>query len=400
MVCGAPCDRLPCGERCSKLLDCGHQCPSVCGEDCPTSLNCIICCTEEKKSRQVDMILFTEYQDLDVDADPVIFLPCGHFFSVSTLDGVMDLNSAYTQDQSGDYIGLQSLSTVGANNAKCPDCRNVIHSVKRYGRLISLHCLRASERKHMMQVNTKLNLLTHSANREGLDKEQLDKIMKRGEVLGREIEQGPMLKVYQASGGVGVDVPPPSYASLIPFLRLKATVFGKLVNESGDKSYEMSLDTYKHGIELAKQTQRKKQCAMLILDKSRLILRWDQSLDSIKDAVLNDMDWVTTNLKNVDQAIVADAMQLKQNVLQFDRKKQIKDVVRAMNVDDGYDYGGSWSDHWYECPNGHPYFIGNCGQAMQESRCPECGAAVGGRSHTLLETNRSAGGMIADALRD
>ena len=28
---------------------------------------------------------------------------------------------------------------------------------------------------------------------------------------------------------------------------------------------------------------------------------------------------------------------------------------------------------WYQCPNGHAYVIGECGLAMIESRCPECG---------------------------
>ncbi|EKX50132.1 hypothetical protein GUITHDRAFT_57273, partial [Guillardia theta CCMP2712] len=32
LLCLAPCDRLPCNERCSKTLSCGHRCPSVCGE--------------------------------------------------------------------------------------------------------------------------------------------------------------------------------------------------------------------------------------------------------------------------------------------------------------------------------------------------------------------------------
>ncbi|CAG8817058.1 17381_t:CDS:2, partial [Racocetra persica] len=36
------------------------------------------------------------------------------------------------------------------------------------------------------------------------------------------------------------------------------------------------------------------------------------------------------------------------------------------------------SGHWYQCPNGHPYTIGDCGNADQESRCPECGERIGG----------------------
>ncbi|GES66835.1 P-loop containing nucleoside triphosphate hydrolase protein [Aspergillus terreus] len=37
--------------------------------------------------------------------------------------------------------------------------------------------------------------------------------------------------------------------------------------------------------------------------------------------------------------------------------------------------------HWYYCENGHPFTIGECGGAMELSRCPECGAAVGGQDH-------------------
>lgn len=46
---------------------------------------------------------------------------------------------------------------------------------------------------------------------------------------------------------------------------------------------------------------------------------------------------------------------------------------------------------WHECPNGHRYLIGECGGAMEQSKCPDCNAAVGGGSHTLLASNRSVG---------
>ena len=49
--------------------------------------------------------------------------------------------------------------------------------------------------------------------------------------------------------------------------------------------------------------------------------------------------------------------------------------------------------HWYTCPNGHIFSIGECGGAMQASRCNECGEAIGGGGHTLLSTNRSANVM-------
>ncbi|CAG8690297.1 1974_t:CDS:1, partial [Rhizophagus irregularis] len=34
------------------------------------------------------------------------------------------------------------------------------------------------------------------------------------------------------------------------------------------------------------------------------------------------------------------------------------------------------------------YTIGECGAAMQTSRCPDCNEVIGGSSHQLTSTNR------------
>lgn len=41
--------------------------------------------------------------------------------------------------------------------------------------------------------------------------------------------------------------------------------------------------------------------------------------------------------------------------------------------------------HWYYCQNGHPFTIGECGGAVEESLCPECGGPVGGRQHRVVD---------------
>ncbi|KAG0279807.1 hypothetical protein BGZ95_000157 [Linnemannia exigua] len=46
------------------------------------------------------------------------------------------------------------------------------------------------------------------------------------------------------------------------------------------------------------------------------------------------------------------------------------------------------SGHWYLCPNGHQYVIADCGMAMVQSNCPECGERIGGGHHALLQSNR------------
>ncbi|XP_078363996.1 uncharacterized protein LOC144648252 [Oculina patagonica] len=63
-----------------------------------------------------------------------------------------------------------------------------------------------------------------------------------------------------------------------------------------------------------------------------------------------------------------------------DPTKQKPMTVKAMNFSQG---------HWYKCPNGHIYAIGDCGGAMEQMSCPEagCGAIIGGRHHTLAQGN-------------
>ncbi|GFQ91309.1 NFX1-type zinc finger-containing protein 1 [Trichonephila clavata] len=59
-------------------------------------------------------------------------------------------------------------------------------------------------------------------------------------------------------------------------------------------------------------------------------------------------------------------------------------ILKAMGLSKG---------HWYQCPNGHVYCITECGGAMVESQCNECGARIGGSSHRLLSDNQVATAM-------
>lgn len=82
-----------------------------------------------------------------------------------------------------------------------------------------------------------------------------------------------------------------------------------------------------------------------------------------------------------------------------DLKKKVLDrqdlAEQALVLKAAMDYqGASLSSHVYFCPNNHPYVIGNCGGAMQVSRCPECGKPVGGSSHQLLGGNRRADELL------
>ena len=61
-------------------------------------------------------------------------------------------------------------------------------------------------------------------------------------------------------------------------------------------------------------------------------------------------------------------------------KEKLKDILKDNIIDKKMiiEAVGLSSGHWFECPNGHPYVIGECGGAMEKSLCPECKAEIGG----------------------
>ncbi|TBU41804.1 hypothetical protein BD309DRAFT_964525 [Dichomitus squalens] len=62
-------------------------------------------------------------------------------------------------------------------------------------------------------------------------------------------------------------------------------------------------------------------------------------------------------------------------------------------------FGFSHRGHFYNCENGHTFVITECGGAMEESKCPECNAPIGGSSHRLTTSNTRATEFEAIARR-
>lgn len=339
------------------------------------------------------MLEFGSYEDHDVNADPIVFLSCGHFYSMSTLDGIMELEKAYEKDCRGNFANLKVLaSSLATEKPKtCPDCRSIILGVKRYGHIISFLHLRDLEMKHMMSMNIQLQKYSRVLA-QGATDDKLNALKVQLEALETNMHQSPMRKVYEACRGKDLDVPVPPTGPFLELMRLKAFCVGGLVAEGGDDCYKEAKKIYKTSIILADVNSSKRFGSQLRLDLCKLVMRWN-SVEKIRRRVVPILDWVIT--EGVDDALRDEAKKMKSSA----EKNELEEVLKAMNVVQGYDYGGGWSDHWYECPNGHPYFIGECGGAMQVGRCIECGEQVGGSSHTLLASNQRAGGAIAEAMR-
>lgn len=138
LPCAVPCNKLPCSKRCEKVLDCGHQCPSVCGETCPSTDYCQRCCSESTRDIVVDHILGSTFGETDLDEDPCLLPDCGHLVARSSMDGVFALGEYYVVDDNGNIVALRDCSTPfsleGVKN--CPVCRGPLRNINRYSRMI------------------------------------------------------------------------------------------------------------------------------------------------------------------------------------------------------------------------------------------------------------------------
>ena len=145
-ACGNPCDRLPCDLRCELKMTCGHQCTSICGEICPKPENgCPLCANDDVKKRTICLYdLDLTLETLDPDESQIIQLPCGHVYTVETLDGLFKMNQLfYTQNgRTGEWDRCREIKTSQEiseeiKSANCPVCKSRILKIFRYGRALS-----------------------------------------------------------------------------------------------------------------------------------------------------------------------------------------------------------------------------------------------------------------------
>ena len=137
MPCAAPCSRLPCNKRCSRVLSCTHQCPGICGEECPENY-CQIC--SDRRDARVDLLEMKTYSEIDLDETPIVVLGCGHFFTTETLDGHAGMTEVYLQDGYGEFTAIRDVSsTLARTTPRCPDCQCPVrqHCAKRFNRVIN-----------------------------------------------------------------------------------------------------------------------------------------------------------------------------------------------------------------------------------------------------------------------
>ena len=163
MPCAAPCNALPSSSRCPKTLACGHQCPGVLGELCPSKDYCQQCGKEENLGQTADYISGEDYRDIDLDENPCIFMTCGHICSIESLDGWMGMSNHYDTDPiTGKFVRIKSSSEPFSSDELklCPACRGPLRDIARYGRIVRRAMLDESAKKFVVWSNQRHLLLS------------------------------------------------------------------------------------------------------------------------------------------------------------------------------------------------------------------------------------------------
>ena len=160
LPCAVPCDLLPCSKRCSITLDCGHQCPSVCGEKCPEVQYCHQCAGKSVKEMMVDYIMGSSYAEIDLNESPCIIPSCGHILTLESMDGHMEMSKYYdfSSDTNSEnpIIALKSSSVpFSALDLKnCPLCRKPLRNINRYGRIVRRAWIDEATKKFIVWANS------------------------------------------------------------------------------------------------------------------------------------------------------------------------------------------------------------------------------------------------------
>ncbi|KAI0505882.1 hypothetical protein F5B22DRAFT_626229 [Xylaria bambusicola] len=475
MPCAAPCDWIPCSKRCEQILTCGHQCPSLCGESCPNTKYCQVCGTDDIKSSVVDFIMGTQYHQVDLDEDPCIFPDCGHFFTMTNMDGIMDLKAHYEMSPDLDSCPIAlctSSAPFSMDEVKtCPSCRGSLRNIARYGKII---------RRAMLDEATKKFITWSNSGFLQLADQLVDVQMALAETPAPTVQrhQGPPTKLVISKGRlqqlelVNSWVGHSRYKDAV---RLWTHISGFIRQvRREEQPLQRVANHVQHAIkqrrttsaftfdESALQVKGVLQAIGLLLKceiavftdfmtvrlpliplRPEINLNLSQQLkecenligmaklahypreqveghiyfakfcafartlapeppepagDSASDGTTSD---IREQLKSQATTHITTAKELlnkypSTHVLEPDvegAEKMLRDAVfytkvsaeemRAVYKAMSREFSGT--GHWYNCVNGHPFTIGECGMPMEQARCPECGSPVGGANHQSVE---------------
>ncbi|KAK3095095.1 hypothetical protein FSP39_010254 [Pinctada imbricata] len=369
--CGEPCNRKRCNRPCRNVLPCGHRCIGLCGEPCPKY--CRVC------DADIVQEIFFGAED-EPDALFVQLEDCGHIIEYTAMDIWMESKS----EADSSAIQLRC----------CPRCKTAIRKNLRYGNIVkrALRDIekvkrikqgdekRIKELKRSIPVDIKFKLT-------GPEKYAIERLYET------VVEYG----ILTESELVAID-------TRIRYLEKIAKTETKWEEpEYGKQEYQKGMEAIKilkqwiirdrktfseqEVEDLQNEFDRITSMRIFVayIDRMRSIGYKPsddlaQAISRIKK-ILFDGTRLTEKLAKVTNAVFK-VMKAKipMSGLGISEKERVE-ILQAVGLSKG---------HWYKCPKGHIYAIGECGGANQGGRCPECGSAIGGQNHALATGNQVA----------
>ena len=375
-MCHEPCDRPACDEACKKLLPCGHACIGLCGEPCPPL--CRLC--DESEVREV----FFGTED-EPDARFMLLVDCKHVLEVTGMDG-------WIESRRGDDDAIIQMP-------ECPKCKTPIRNKnRRYSALISKQMELIDMVKLRMNQNKSADEIENEKNR-------------LCSAIDADIAKNPNLLRTLADHVRSAKHM--SYPELVSFQNKHAFALNVTsLEEKLTTKYELDDDQ-----QVNQHVNYELNKIKNAIKDRRLLLREQKVLDIQSEIKRIDhliMFYYFKKLLLKRKEITIDQYLTRMEILligggkvnRFDEQleNKLRDIESYLNKYTNvtitqeertmiHKAMGFQKGHWFKCPNGHIYAIGECGGAMQTATCPECGCAIGGANHALIATNSLASEM-------
>lgn len=129
------------------------------------------------------------------------------------------------------------------------------------------------------------------------------------------------------------------------------------------------------------------ECTMWSTDQG---VMKEQNADNLKEEALNHIRQARVLLEEyASTAVFKDEIDGVESMINGGIYRPVTaEEMRAVYNAMSKEFWGT--GHWYTCENSHPFTIGECGMPMEEARCPECGARIGGQRHQAVAGTRHA----------
>ena len=383
-LCGDMCDRPRCDEPCKRKPTCGkdHVCRGLCGERCV----CTIC--NKNNGEDVRKILFGSEDE--EDARFIMLKDCEHIFEYTALDRMMD-----TVDEE-------------IKPKVCPLCTVPIVKSLRYGNIIKTIYNDIDIIKRKILGST-----SEFEEKSMLVKKLVNNMVPKIDLIPMNMKSNSIEHAWKNIVAYVNGRRNNTFVSGISLLEFEMRLLENWIRIS--KSYESALG-YQCPSTSHKEFESEMQHVLsrilvlpsytgegilrqLNLELERLSLkrivlvlklncvRLEFTLDQEDEEILSKIQKVLRYKDIIEQSHLE---KLKEGITDiYSRNPQLSplseeekiQIVQAIGLKRG---------HWFKCPNGHFYAIGECGGAMQQSNCPDCNAVIGGQNHQLANDNELA----------